>query len=483
MTLSRTSLFTLLACLFLSACGDDDDVARIGGSGGSAGMSSSGGASGSGGEAGGSNDTSAKLCEEVDASKAVAVSPDGKSVAFVSCAHDEPSVVVRALGEDEDTVLGPATVDTELEWLLDGKTVLFGSGDALFARLADASEESARIGSEAAHVDEHRAFLERVDKIFAPRLMVLETDTDSDMRRVLVYKADDNYGSALTLLEDPNLSGDLSYLSDSGRTLISKLTNEDGSETYQKIRTDKSIEVIAMPFGPADYVLAPIGLGDTHDFALHDDELVRVELETGKTVLLVPSGEGLLEGTDHIFDREDAPGKKYVYYIQNGDPTRRLREGTDEPLVLAEANAVAHTLSPDLSTLIYLSDGQLFAVPAEGGESTLLVEESNDDTKLDLAFSSSKNELGYRLGDSLYRVSLAELSAEVVATGVASASKFSYDGRGDALVVLNDGRLERVEAGASEPVVLRESVEQFWSIPDSEELLVEVDGTLEVVTP
>lgn len=539
MTLSRTSLFSILACFIFSACGDDDDVVHTPGSGGSGGISASGGKGGgagtsaTGGDAGNAGETSgaggsggsggsgesggsagmgasagegavggggatgeagggaggggspgvkAALCEDVDASKAVAVAPDGKSVAFVSCANAERSVVVHSVASDEDTVLGAATKDSSVEWLLDGKTVLFSSGGVHFARLADASAEASYIGTEPADMKSHRAFLERVGSAFAPRLMVLESDADAS--RVLVYKVDDNYTTPKTLIEDANLIDDLSHLSDSGRTLVSTIKNpDDDTLTYKKVRTDGSIAVIAMPFGPADYVLAPIGLGDTHDFAVHDDQLVRVELETGKTVELVPAGAGLLPGMEHIFDREDAPGKKYVYYIQNGDPTRRLREGTDEPLVLADANAVAQALSADLATLLYLSDGKLYGVPAEGGESTVLVEEANDATTLDLTFTATENELGYRVGGSLYRVSLSNLSSEVVATDVAGASKIAYDGRGTALVILDHGRLERVAAGATEPALVKESVEQFWPIPSSESLLVLADGELQVITP
>jgi len=500
-------LASALAFALISGCGDDDEPpsnnpSRGGssgapsadaGEGGTAGSGAGGLSPSAGGGAGGAGGAPAEVlgtCPDNQTGKDAALAPDGSSIAFVACGAGEPAVVVRSLTTGAVTQIGAAGPETTVEWLKDGETLIFGTEEALFARRADASTPSTQIGLEGAAVDEYRAFYERVgmgnNQAFVPRLLVLESEFET--RRLSVYKLDDGYAKPKLLLEDAELTGDLSYLSDSGRTLVSIL-GTGAAAKYSKIRTDGSIAPITLGFGPADFVLAPIGLGDTHDYALEagTDHLVRIQLETAMLTELVPGGSGLLvgQGMTNVFDREDAPGTKFVFYIQNGDITRRGREGKDEPIVLADADAVAHTLSIDTNTLVYLSDKKLYSVPAlpeAGTESTLLVDEDNDETTLNLVFSPH-NTFAYPFGSSLHRASLETLTAERIDTDSAEFRALTFDGLGEALWFLDEGKLTRVPATTTEAVVVSEGVERFWAIPNSEDVLAEIAGEFKLITP
>jgi hypothetical protein len=225
--------------------------------------------------------------------------------------------------------------------------------------------------------------------------------------------------------------------------------------------------------------MAPVGLGDTHNFALHEDQLVRVELKTGKISEIVASGAGLLDGTSHLVDREDAPGTKYVYYIVNGDPTRRDRDGAMPAETLAESNAVAQRLTPDQSTLLYLSDGALHGLPAEGGASQLLVEAANETDRIDATFPSSGSSFAYTVGGSVYRVDLADGSASELSLVDAKPGSVTYDGLGTSLLLLDQqGNLLRAPEGTLEPETVTKTVTNFWPLANSTQILAVSDGVL-----
>jgi hypothetical protein len=227
--------------------------------------------------------------------------------------------------------------------------------------------------------------------------------------------------------------------------------------------------------------MAPVGLGDTHNFALHEDQLVRVELKTGKVEEIVATGGGLLDDPGHLVDREDAPGVKYIYYIANGDPTRRDRDGLMAPETLAQANAVAQRLSPDLSTLLYLSDGALYAVPAEGGEARALETEDNATGRIDAAFPKTGSSVAYTVGSSIYRIQLADGSASKISGASGVQGVASYDGTGSAILFLDEAdSLMRVPGEARAPEEVVDGVSGFWPLASSSKVLAVSDGILKV---
>lgn len=423
----------------------------------------------------------AELCD----AQAVAPSADGTRVAFLSCATDSPTVVVHDLATHDEVKLGEAPVGATVDWLPSARSdepqkyVLFGTPAGLFVRAADASAEAIPV----AEGDEnavHRAILQRISNTeFSPRLHVLQTV--GDKLTLTVRGQDDGYASATEIYSSADITSDLSQISASGRTLVITPSAADGSYTQVQWNTTQSAwQTSTLPFGPAQWVMAPVGLGDTHNFALHGDELVRVELKTGNISELVASGEGLLEGTAHLVDREDAPGTKYVYFILNGDPTRRDRDGAMPAETLAEANAVAQRLTPDLSTLLYLSDGALYALPAEGGASQLLVDAAANQTdRIDAAFPGSGSAFAYTVGSTVYGVDVAGGSASEVSGVEAEAASVTYDGLGTSILLLDkEDNLVRIPQATLEPETVSVSVTDFWPVPNSAKILAVSNGIL-----
>jgi hypothetical protein len=422
-------------------------------------------------------------CPAVAGRVAVAGSPDGKQVAFLSCAKSSPAVVVYTHATGVLAELGPAPADSSVEWLIDGKHVYYGSANESYVRAADITADGAgpAVRISTGVINDHRAFEERISNTqFGPRLMVLETEGST--RRISVRKPDDGYATRLDLIEDPGVALDISQLSDSGRTLIATVAVEGGPAEYRKIRTNLAQATTTLPFGPNTWVMAPTGLGDTHNFALNGDRLVRVQLDTGAIAELVPAGSGLLAGTDHIFDREESPGVKYVHFIQNGDPCRRIREGTSPTEVFATANAVAQVLSRDLTTVLYLSDQQLFAVSAVGGGASArpLATAPNTATKLNIVFSETTRDFAYMVDHKLFRISLANDAAQQLST-MANPAAVKFDGLGQSILFMTDaGALQRATPTATTPDTIEPAVQGFWPVPATSLVVVSINGQLTI---
>lgn len=454
---------------------------------------------------------SGSLCEIGEGQTPASPTPDGSRVAYLGCTPEGPQVIVHDLTTGDETVLAPAEADSSVEWLLDTKSdarfVAFASSAAGLSVVADdGTGEPVRIGT--GTVSSHRPIAQKQGNttIFLPRLLVLEEEGDT--KRISLHRPDDGYSVGSMLLEEPNLRSDLSALSASGRTLV--LTLEQGGELEYRGQLTGEMTSFEMPFGPKTWVLAPVGLGDKHTYVLQGDELARIELSTGKTTVIVPADSGLLEGTAHILAREDRPGAQHVYYIQNGDPTRAERpEKVGEPLpkepeVIVEANAVAQVLTPDTATLLYKSDGALYAVSAAGGDPRLLVEDTGDGNEIPVVFSSTpaaasaqasvvneeelfaqKSELAFLAHGTLYRILLSDDTVQPISgPEPRSVAHIAYDGLGEALWYLStDGALAHVGAGETDAQILAETVDRFWAVPESSSVLVARNGRLELLAP
>lgn len=437
-----------------------------------------------------------ELCPLDGVASPVAVRADGLRVAYVSCAGKAPEVVVHDLEADAAVTVGEAVEGTSIEWLLDDKHVLFGTEDERFVAPIDGSREPVSIASGA--LEHYRIFrLKFQDTDFRPRLLVQEDD--GGVKRISVRSPDDGYAEPRVVREDERITSDLSQVSGSGRNLIITV-DEDGVDSgYIKQPLDEDGDKpVDMPFGPKSWAMAPVGLGDTHNYALHDDELVRIELKTGIPLVIVPSGSGLLEGTHHLIPRELEAGFQHIYFIVDGKPSRRPRQismgETELPPIetIAEANAVAQRLTPDDADLLYLSDGALYAVDANGGDSRLLVTADDENARVAVTYSSidkskfrTRRELAYTPNidssdGALYRVSLRDDSAvEVSGDYPARPDTVRYDGLGDAILYLSDDTLVRIPRDADQGAPIAESVEAFWPIPGSADVLVARNGILE----
>jgi hypothetical protein len=149
---------------------------------------------------------------------------------------------------------------------------------------------------------------------------------------------------------------------------------------------------------------------------------------------------------------------------------------------LADANAVAQRLTPDLSTLLYLSDNALYAVPAEGGEPQALETAENTSGKIDVAFPETGSSAAYTVDGAIYRIQPAAGSASKVSGAASVQGSASYDGAGTAILFLDDaGALLRVPGDEVEPEQVASAVTGFWPIANSSKILVITDGILKVL--
>jgi hypothetical protein len=425
-------------------------------------------------------------CEAEAGQQTVAPSADGTRVAFLSCSTASPTVMVHDLTTHTEVALGEAPKRSSVEWLPSARTdeaqkyLLFGTPNKLWVRAADASTDAVRVAEDTSAI--HRAILQRISNTeFSPRLHVLETTGET--LTLSVRSPEDDYAGTTTLFTGTEITPDLSQISASGRTVILTPSAEDAHYVQVQWNTTQSMwQTSTLSFGPKEWVMAPVGLGDTHNFALHEDQLVRVELKSGEPKQLVAAGEGLLEGTAHLVDREDAPGVKYLYYILNGDPTRRDRDGAMPAETLADADAVAQRLTPNLMTLLYLSDGKLYGVPAEGGESQVLVAEANDTARIDAAFPHEGSTFAYTVGGAVFSVELSDGSSTQISGVSAQQGSVTYDGLGTAILLLDDsGNLIRAPQSTLSPETLASSVTSFWPVANSSSVLAVTDGILRLI--
>jgi hypothetical protein len=450
---------------------------------------------------------SATLCDLTDGVAPVAVSPDGERVAYVTC-NGDPRLMIHEFESGLDVEVTDAHADSSVEWLLDSDAdphfLLFGRAGEWSVIPDDGSTEPTPIAN--GTLLDHRPISQKQGSTttFLPRLLVLEENENT--KRVLVRRPDDGYAEPAVLASNPDLRGDLSQLSGSGRTLVLETAAADADVKYVAQYTYEA-SGFAMPFGPKSWILAPVGLGDKHTYVMNDDEFARIELADGDISVIVPAGAGLLAGTEHLIPRENSPGNQHVYYIQNGDPTRAIRpeppKEVEPPEVLVEANAIAQAMTPDADTLLYVSDGVLYAIGAAGGEPRALVEDAESSPRIELAYSSTpaaasrqassinemevfrkKPELVYTANGKLHRVSLAGDVVDTISGGEARAGTAVYDGLGEAILFLtSDGALARVAPKESEAETIAGSVDRFWTIPGRADVLVATEGTLSLVSP
>jgi hypothetical protein len=434
------------------------------------------------------------------------VSPDGERVAYVTC-NGEPKLMIHEFESGLDVEVTDAHADTSVEWLLDSDAdphfLLFGRAGEWYVIPDDGSTEPTPIAN--GTLIDHRPISQKQGSTttFLPRLLVLEEN--EDRKRVLVRRPDDGYAEPTVLESDMELRGDLSQLSGSGRTLVFETTAANAEVKYVARYTYEA-GGFAMPFGPKSWTMAPVGLGDKHNYVMNGDEFARIDLVNGDLSVIVPAGAGLLAGTEHLIPRENSPGNQHVYYIQNGDPTRAIRpvppKKVEPPEVLVEANAIAQAMTPDADTLLYVSEGVLHAIGAAGGEPRALVEGAESSPRIDVAYSSTpaaasrqassinemeifrkKPELVYTSNGKLHRISLADDSVETITSAEARGGTAVYDGLGEAILFMtSDGALARVASKESEAEAIANSVDRFWTIPGSADVLVASEGTLELVS-
>jgi hypothetical protein len=389
--------------------------------------------------------------------------------ANLSCASGTPALTAWAEGADAPAMIAEVSAETTFEFTLDGGFLVYREGSTLRLRGVDAGKPALEISG----VEDYRLFMERVSNTkFSPRLITLEAG-EGELRSVRVRKADDGYVKVTNLIENKLIRGDLSLISASGRTALVALEDESRLQSFYMLRTNAAEAPFQMPFGPDDLRMAPVGLGDTHNFAFEGDRIVRVELATGDEVELVPAGAGLAPGVSHLIEREDAPGVKYLHYIVNGDPSRRIREGTQPAEVLASANATAQIMTPDSERVVYLSDGDVFSVAAVGGEPPVqLLRDSGLSEVLAVTFAPDSANLALLdAGSVLWRVRVDGENAAVALDTEVRPGRVGYTPGGYLLWLTQAGVLKALAPSSTEPVELASDVDAWWPPKAGDEVL------------
>jgi hypothetical protein len=472
-SVSSRALLLAASVLPLTACDDSAepgtrDAAADGGLGEDAGDAEL--------DSGGGSDASAHLpvyallddlCDLPKQAQRVAIAETG--FAYLRCASGSPALTAWAEGESEPVAIADVSAETKFEFTLDNGFLLYRDGSTLRLRAVDADKPALEISG----VEDYRLFMERVSNTkFSPRLITLEAGT-GELRSVRVRKADDSYAKVTSLLDDKLIRGDVSLISASGRTALVAVEGANTLQSFYMLRTNAAEAPFEMPFGPAGLRMAPVGLGDTHNFAFEGDRVVRVELQTGSKVELIPAGAGLLPGVSHLIEREDAPGVKHLHYIINGDPARRIREGDQPEEVLAKANATAQIMTPDTLRIVYLSDGDVFSVPAVGGKDPLrLLAGTGLTDQLAPAFapdSASLAVLDARSG--LWRVPLDRADAALALDTDVRTGSVGYTPGGHLVWLNQNGVLKALAPTATDPVELASSVDAWWPPKAGDELL------------
>ncbi len=433
----------------------------------------------------------------------VAVSSDGVRAAYLVCADGKTELWAVDLEQGRARMVTGARSGDEVQFLIDDRFVAFGAQNSFFVVDVTGSDEpvSLSVGTSGRGVREFRSFLLKVDDTeFEPRLLVRERVGDKD--RVSVRGPEDGYRQARTLFERDEVLGGLDQLSASGRTLILISPANAGSSmtavpTYFRVRTNFELDPFQMPFGPSDWVMAPVGLGDNHNFARAGDRLARVQLERGTEEILVDAESGLLEGDDHLIERQASAGRKFLHFIVDGNPSFRFREKPEEnPIVtLATAEAVGQALSPDEKIIVYLSEETLWSVPAGGDTDAIAIGTdvgssgaADSATRFRVAFSPDSAEVAFiNEGGTLFVGSVeTEEGVAALGAGDAMAGSAAYVGSSvetSQLVWIADApdmprALLRSSVGSDQVRVIALNVDAWWPIPDSDEVLYWSEGVL-----
>ena len=407
------------------------------------------------------------IAEDVcDAADAVAVDSDGSHAAVVTCGA-APMVRIVEIDSGTATDLGPAMAGWSVAFSPDDAWVLYGGGGTFHVRAADASADAVTIATDTVL---GWRFVTVGDEL---RLLVLEAN---GTRRILLRRDTDGFVGVEMLAEDPTLEGDLSLISSSGETLVFRL----GSTLYQKVPTDASAAPIGLAFNPADYVLAPIGLGNTHGIA-HDgaEGLAFVALETTDVVEIAADG---VQPDTPLFVLTDPVDGAYAYFVRNGDPSRQLRNGTGTLQTLATANATHLLPVPDGTRIVFHDTGILYAGSNDGSGTLLRVMTTSlmaAPDELEVVIDPEATQIAARIGGG--RISRAPLDAaddDVVIEDAATVpGSLGYTTDGDRLVWIRGSDL-RVAGTDSEASTVTPEVTHWWSRRASEILFRSSEGSL-----
>ncbi len=477
-------VFALLAAGVLGACGDDDvrpsldaarvdagpvdaaglDAARVDSGAVDAARPDAAGIDAAAPPDGGGGPTvlAEAVCVGDETSGHVAVSPDGARVAYVTCEPAGGHVWTMSLPAGAPVELGPGDAATTVEFSPDGMHVVFGSAGAFFVRAADGSAAAVRLTT--GTIEEHR-FIRREDRttpgVFHTTLLARALDGAD--RRIVSRSADDGYAGEVVIASDPaaDLTGNLTLVSTNGQKLVFERFT---FLQYHEVPTDLVAAPSFLPWSSTTTQMLADGLTDVDGIGFEGDRLVfrtfdgSVDVDLAAAVL--PSHEPFVHGG-------------FVYFVADGDPTRRERSATAAPAqVLATATAIDMVPVPDRSRAVCLSAGTIFSVATDAsGPPVQIIATAGAVTRLVGAFSPDSTQMLALVGDGLRRTDVAVAGTEVLVDDVSvSASSIGFNGAGTRAVWRKADVLRGASAGGS-PATLTTGVTGWWSVPRASGIL------------
>ena len=466
-------LGALLLCLTILGCDGEDPTdagadAALSDAGADAAIPSDGGADASvdaGGDAPPGDVVAEGLC---DTSGALAVAPDGSRVAFVTCSADR-AVWLAQLPTGEPVRVADANANTTV--LLSPDAAWLVWGDTSGWSMQDVSMTAAPIGVAAGTVDEVRFVT--VDPDGAPILRLLTLASDGPTRRVTMRGDEDLFFGSMTLIENSDLRGSLALVSGSRGTLIVE-TLRAGTRTYELVPTGGGGTPTTLPIDPDTFVMGPVGMGDTHGIARRGAGLSFVEFASGAEIALETDG---VPASSPLHVIEDPTDGRYAYYLRQGDPTRRLRNGSGPSQRLVDADAMDFWVTPDEALLVFASGGRAFTATLDGGSTADLGPHAA--AVLDGAMAPSSAELALIDAGAIVRfVPGRDASGTALdGTGVVAQSA-AYDGAGERLLWQRDGDddgrrdvLRSAGLGVPSARTVAWDVHRWWPVPTQTLLL------------
>jgi len=402
---------------------------------------------------------------------AVAVAPDGSAVAWVAC-EGEAGVFAAPL-DGAAVRLGDATASTELRWSPDPAWVLVDRDGLSTLRRADGAGSPVALGGV---VTDDLRFIEVGDD----EVRVVYLTTDGGTRRVTMRSSLDGFASPATLIDDATIVGTLRLISGSRNTLVVEVES-GGVRGYELAPTDASAAPQALPIDPLALLMGPVGMGDTHALARRaGGGFAFVAFETGDEAVL--ETEGLTPGVEWIV--AESGGVRFAYYLRDGDPIRRPRDGSGSSVVLDDADASDLWITPNGQRLVYPSGGRAWSVRVGGGAPTDLG--AYGAARFEGALAPSSIQLALVESGALTVMPTdAPGAATAVDTGVIAQS-VTYDGVGGRLLyraaVDPMGRTDVLRAADLRdptPVTLASGVSGAWPVPGREDVLYRAgDATL-----
>lgn len=376
---------------------------------------------------------------------AVAVTSDGARVAYVTCSGDR-AVWTVVLPNDTPVRIDDAADDATVTFSPDDAWVLYDTPTQ--TRVRDVGATRAAQTVSAPRADEARFYQHTSSQI-----RVLALVSDGGTRRVDLLTDADLFASSTTLIADPGIVGDLSLVSGSRDTLL--VAVDDGGTAYRRVPLDGVTAIDVLPIDPATTLFGPVGLGNTHGIAAVGGGLEFVEFATGTGVELAPDG---VNPDDPRFD-VSIGADRYVFFLRDGDPTRRLRDGTAAAQTLATGAADGLALTGDGSRLVFTSTGRLFTVDFDGSAAVDLG--AYADEVEDVAFARDGSELAFVRGGALVVSPPDQTGMSAVrddALVVSGSAGYSGDGT---LVWLRGADLR----AGDPPQTLAVGVARWWPVP------------------